>query len=170
MRTLLIKNTWLDDSLLPGGRKLPHGWGNGYVVVPKTHFAHGMSYYALEDLLPDLAVHGGLTYAASASHFKSTGHDLNSEDWVFGFDTCHYMDSLERWPKEAVEKETDYLLGQLAVLQHSLFPERYVRCPRKLKKAIHNLKKRRYWSNKPLTNIQNRTKVRLTLVLKQFFT
>jgi hypothetical protein len=41
--------------------------------------------------------------------------DLNipKDWWVIGFDTGHYGDTMERWPKEAVEAETKRLFCQL---------------------------------------------------------
>ena len=38
------------------------------------------------------------------------------DGWVFGFDTAHYNDSMERWPKEAVEMETENLKSQFVEL------------------------------------------------------
>lgn len=167
MKTLIIENNWLDDSLFPS-LKLPRGWGNGYVVVPKNHFAHGMRMFTIEDLFPDLSVHGGITYAGSALNFLSKAPDLNIEDWVFGFDTCHYGDSIESWPQEAVQKETDYLLVQLAILHNVFFHERYARSPRKFKKALKNLKTRTWGTSKRLTQLQNRMTLTGCKALRQF--
>jgi hypothetical protein len=33
--------------------------------------------------------------------------------WIFGFDTCHALDSLERWPRERVIGETMRLKNAL---------------------------------------------------------
>ena len=60
---------------------------NGYVGVPPAHPAHGKDYNA--DLLDDIDVHGGLTYANSScpgDHWDGMGM------WWFGFDTAHYYD------------------------------------------------------------------------------
>ena len=34
--------------------------------------------------------------------------------WCVGFDTAHYKDDLFLWPKEAVQRETDRLMEQIA--------------------------------------------------------
>jgi hypothetical protein len=53
----------------------------GYVTVPAGHPAHGKGYD--DDLLGNVSVHGGLTYAEP------------EEDggWTFGFDCSHYGDA-----------------------------------------------------------------------------
>jgi hypothetical protein len=102
--SFIIENTWL-----PGMR---HGWGNGYVVIPKGHPMYGKHY----DEVP-IDVHGGLTFSGSANDFpfpEST--DEMKDGWVFGFDTAHYNDNMERWPKEAVERETENLKSQFVEL------------------------------------------------------
>lgn len=100
---------------------MPVGYGvgaaNGYVAVPKDHPYYGLGY---DDV--DVDVHGGLTYSASGEDVLESfpnidileGNEGNLKDyWVFGFDTCHYGDNLERWPIEAVIDETLYLRKQL---------------------------------------------------------
>lgn len=85
------------------------GWGNGYVVLPKDHPWYGKDY---DDI--DCDVHGGLTFGEPADKLTKW-EQITKEDagkWVIGFDTAHYQDSLERWPKEAVEKETQRLAKQ----------------------------------------------------------
>ena len=78
------------------------GWGNGYVAVPPSHCLHGHC------IIDHVEVHGGVTY-------NGYGYHLNSPKgwWVFGFDTAHFGDDLEKWPKEAVEEETKKLFHQL---------------------------------------------------------
>lgn len=95
----LRKITWLSGT--------DHGWGNGYVKIPKGHWLYGLSYDTVNEWVD---VHYGLTYAA-----KEEGC------WVFGFDTAHYKDTLSKWPKEAVENETIRLSQQLFNLKQ---PER----------------------------------------------
>ena len=99
----------------------PVGYGvgaaNGYVAVPKDHPYYGLGY---DDV--DVDVHGGLTYSASGEDVLESspsidileGNEGNLKDyWVFGFDTCHYGDTLETWPMKAVISETLNLKRQL---------------------------------------------------------
>lgn len=83
------------------------GWGNGYVAVPPTHPFYGLNYDndAVEFAID---IHGGLTYSQYGN-----GVNVPKDWWVFGFDTSHYNDNLDRWPKEAVEAETKRLYCQL---------------------------------------------------------
>ena len=86
---------------------LKRGWGNGYVAVPPTHPAYKMHYQDALDGI-DIDIHGGLTY----SQFGN-GENAPKDWWIFGFDTSHYNDNLDKWPKEAVEAETKRLYCQL---------------------------------------------------------
>jgi hypothetical protein len=78
------------------------GWGNGYVAVPPSHCLHG------HFIIDNAEVHGGIT-------FNGYGYHLNTPKgwWVFGFDTAHFGDTIEKWSKEAVEEETKKLFWQL---------------------------------------------------------
>lgn len=78
------------------------GWGNGYVAVPPSHCLHG------HFIIDNAEVHGGIT-------FNGYGYHLNTPKgwWVFGFDTAHFGDTIEKWSKEAVEEETKRLFWQL---------------------------------------------------------
>lgn len=87
-----------DTPVLPNKYKFEKGWGNGYVKLPPDHKWWGLKY---EDI--DVDVHGGLTYGSM---------DKDDINYVIGFDAAHYGDSLERWPKEEVERETLRLLEQ----------------------------------------------------------
>jgi len=84
---------------------IKRGWGNGYVAVPPMHPAYKMDY---DTLMFPLEVHGGLTY----SNF---GDGVNAPEnwWVFGFDTSHFQDCIDTWPKERVIEETKELFIQL---------------------------------------------------------
>lgn len=95
-----------------------HGYANGYVAVPKDHPYYGKHY----DDIEDIDIHGGLTFSENGKWCYNNYEDLeiiegNKEDlkdcWVFGFDTCHWMDDLGSWPKERVIKETLRLKEQL---------------------------------------------------------
>lgn len=86
-----------------------NGWGNGYVAVPPSHCLYRIDYL---DKLDQILVHGGLTYS-------DFGDDENAPKdwWVFGFDTRHFEDTLENWPKERVIEETMSLFWQLLELE-----------------------------------------------------
>jgi len=88
---------------------IKRGWGNGYVAIPPMHPAYKMDY---DTLLFDLKVHRGITYADFGD-----GNNAPKEWWVFGFDTAHYDDNLEKWPKERVIKETKELFIQLLEIE-----------------------------------------------------
>lgn len=89
----LRENTWLKNPIV----KMDHGWGNGYVKLPKDHPYFGKDY---NDIPVD--VHGGLTFA-----------EMDGEFWKVGFDTAHYSDTQENFPKSRVLSETENLRNQL---------------------------------------------------------
>ena len=95
------------NSWLPG---MKHGWGNGYVVIFKGHTMYGKHY----DEVP-VDIHGGLTFSGCANDFPGATEEMK-DGWVFGFDTAHYSDDMVRWPKEAVERETENLKSQFVEL------------------------------------------------------
>lgn len=72
-----------------------HGWGNGYIKIPRGHWLHGMIYYNIEELSPPFLVHGGITYSNTEGDY-----------WVLGFDTAHYNSDPKVWTKEKVEEHT----------------------------------------------------------------
>lgn len=93
------------------------GYANGYVAVPPEHPYYGKDY----DDVP-VEVHGGLTYGTVAgcsavldgAEFLEGDHI--PENWtVFGFDTCHYDDSLASWPRERCIEETLKLQRRIEV-------------------------------------------------------
>jgi len=58
----------------------------GYVGVPLGHPIYEIDYNYIEDMYPDLNVHGGLTY----SDFR---HEWAKDNiWFVGFDTAHAFD------------------------------------------------------------------------------
>lgn len=98
----------------------PHGWGNGYVVIPSDHpYAHGSLLSTRIDELVD--VHGGVTFGP-----RIVDYDL-LEDEVFkphlstemrghticGFDTSHFGDNSTDWTKFNVKIETLRFLKQM---------------------------------------------------------
>lgn len=109
--TFVRENNWLSG--------MNHGWGNGYVVIFKGHPMYG-KHYMDDEVLVD--VHGGLTFSGCANDFPGTTEEMK-DGWVFGFDTAHYSDTMERWPKEAVERETENLKSQFIELSPD-FPVR----------------------------------------------
>ena len=93
------------------------GYANGYVAVPKGHPLYGVSYSEV-----DIDVHGGLTFAGKSEvvnlHFDKSkteylDGDLPDGYWVFGFDTMHFMDSIDNRPREWCISETNRLKQQL---------------------------------------------------------
>lgn len=88
------------------------GYGNGYVILPPGHRYYGVDYEHIE-----CSVHGGLTFSKSVKDIKHTMFDFKSHNiedgWVIGFDTCHYNDSLENFPKSRVIEEVMNLKKQM---------------------------------------------------------
>ena len=89
---------------------LPCGWGNGYVVIPKDHPMCKKDYTDIP-----VEVHGWLTFGVKANKLdwpEITEEERVNGSWVYGFDTTHYGDSISKWPKKKVEKETKLLAKQ----------------------------------------------------------
>ena len=97
------QNTWL-----PGGY---HGWGNGYVIIPPEHPFHGIHYDQLNTII---SIHGGITFSEYGDEIKRWEEYKPEYDnnWIIGFDTCHYDDDLYKWPKSAIEEEVANLAKQ----------------------------------------------------------
>ena len=117
MKTLIRENDFLPRGF--GSFSMDFGWGNGYVLIPREHCLWGVDY----DNIP-VDVHGGLTFstlvipAMLENDNQGNPHwpGLVKEDvdcWMVGFDTVHCRDTLVKWPKEAVQAETDHLKEQL---------------------------------------------------------
>lgn len=103
--------------MMPAGMEV--GYANGYVAVPKDHPFFGKNY---DDVSVD--VHGGLIFACPGNNITAAElpetevlegclYDLDEDWWVFGFDTCHYMDNPENCNREYVISETLNLKRQL---------------------------------------------------------
>lgn len=100
------------------------GYANGYVAVPPEHPYYGKDY----DDVP-VEIHGGLTFGRKYEAGCQTEGDWEMEFiegnhipegwWVFGFDTCHFNDSLATWPRERCVEETLSLKTQLEELANS---------------------------------------------------
>lgn len=106
MKAIIKENTWLPT--------IPHGWGNGYVVIPKGHPLYGND-------CGHMSVHGGINFSGYVDKILIEEWDeLSPEDegkWMIGFDTCHYRDNIENCPKEYVQSEADNLLKQVQEYQ-----------------------------------------------------
>jgi len=105
MKTFVKENNWLPRVFMD------FGWGNGYVLIPKDHPLHGKHY---DEISVD--VHGGLTFSELVDSEMIEFWGLSKKDegkWCVGFDTAHCSDTLLDWPKEKVEKETQWLKQQL---------------------------------------------------------
>lgn len=107
MITIIKENTWL-----PRISGLDHGWGNGYVIIPKGHPLHGVDYEKIE-----VDVHYGLTFSSYVAELDwdelKNIPEKYKDGWIVGFDTCHYQDTLEYWTKELVQGEANALCRNL---------------------------------------------------------
>lgn len=100
---------------------IERGWGNGYVCIPEGHPLHGLSYDDIHRLY-EIDVNGGLTFAEKGSACRSdkwvSPDFVNDNDWVVGFDTAHYGDTIEQWPDEtSVLKEAERLAEQIDAIR-----------------------------------------------------
>lgn len=85
------------------------GWGNGYVVIPKTSPLFGIPY---DDI--SVNVHGGLTFGEISDE---TGN------WIIGFDTSHAGDTRITCTKQYVEEETERLRVHIENYQYCNLPD-----------------------------------------------
>lgn len=118
MKWVVVENDWYWKKIPEQFRKemgFEVGWGNGYAIIPPTHPLAGKDYY---EVSKHVRVHEGLTFG------KRIGSDLieafkldpeNIGSYIYGFDTCHYEDNIQKWPKEAVEAEAQNLAEQLTL-------------------------------------------------------
>ena len=113
IKWFVIENDWLQRG------HSQFGWGNGYAAIPKGHKCYGMDYNEIHNSFDDVInVNGGLTFSSSEKTIErwSVPDDCKGH-WIVGFDTCHYGDTLSRWPKEAVEREAQKLAEQLESIE-----------------------------------------------------
>ena len=113
MRTFVHRTYY--PSWMPS--KFRFGWGNGYVVIPQGHPAHGKDFTDIKVL-----VHGGLTFSVNADNLQDWP-SLIEEDkgcWVVGFDTSHSGDNIKNCNKKYVLAQTENLRNQL--LHYKLQP------------------------------------------------
>lgn len=110
IKHFVIENTWLTG--------MAHGWGNGYVAIPKGHPCFGMDYDEIHDNY-EINAHGGLTFASHVSNNEDTAWPVPDDcvgHWIVGFDTGHYGDNALNWPKLAVEAEAQRLAKQFEAI------------------------------------------------------
>lgn len=114
------------------------GYANGYVAIPPGHPCYGKSSLQLEDE-NEIHIHGGITYSSpvvygeeyngmkvnpiyintraivfvDAEYVNGNADAVPDDWWVIGFDTCHFGDSMLRWTRNEVIKETLNLKSQL---------------------------------------------------------
>ncbi|WP_315361799.1 hypothetical protein [Prevotella histicola] len=91
------------------------GYANGYVAVQKGHPWWGKKWHEVEGLVN---VHGDITYAAAWKDFpyptiNLTKVNIPEDSWVFGFDTLHDGDTLEKCNEYFCLVETFKLMRQL---------------------------------------------------------
>jgi len=99
---------WKHPSGLP---VIKRGWGNGYVAISPKHCLYGKGENS-PSIRGKIKVHGGLTYAQHGD-----GDYVPKDWWVFGFDTSHFGDDINIWPKERVIEETKELFIQLLEIE-----------------------------------------------------
>ena len=120
MKTVIVENTFLKRQYdIPDEKPIimDFGWGNGYALIPIDHPLFGRHY---DDINEHIDIHGGLTFSSFVNEglIQSFGIDPEYDGyWCVGFDTCHYQDTLARWPKEAVQIEADELARQLELFE-----------------------------------------------------
>ncbi|WP_131667424.1 hypothetical protein [Psychrobacter pygoscelis] len=117
MKSFIRENTY---------RTTPLGWGNGYVVIPKSSSWHGVEYTSIP-----VDVHGGLTWSSLGSEFVNDPDCVDGDAWIIGFDICHHGDDINNCSKKYVEAETASLLQQMQELDKFGFAksQRAVICP-----------------------------------------
>jgi hypothetical protein len=112
----------MTKELKMSNRALDVGWGNGYIIIPPTH-----PWYAYTENNLPIHAHGGWTFGSMVDEDTiSFWKELDENDlggFMIGFDTAHYGDSLEQWPKERVIAETRELDRQIITLGKGIFIE-----------------------------------------------
>lgn len=108
----VVPTTWRSN--IPG---IEFGWGNGYGAVTKDHPLYGKNYQEVEE---EFEVHGGLTFSGGGilgfhEDIREwvTEKPVNTDLWIFGFDTGHWGDNERRCTKNYVIGQTKSLIQQL---------------------------------------------------------
>ena len=115
-RGFIIMNSRRDNSI-------PHWIANGYVAINKRYSVYWKSFFNTD--LYKLDVHGGITFSESLAECKTehphiydaylqlpNTHD-GDEVRIVWFDTNHRWDTDAERDKDAIERETNYLVKQL---------------------------------------------------------
>lgn len=102
----------IENEQYSGTYNISRGWGNGYLVIPRGHILWGKDY---EDINSDddIYVHGGWTFSRYYREIDKIKNKIitdldgielkiKDDDWIIGFDTSHYNDDLNVWPKKRV--------------------------------------------------------------------
>lgn len=113
MKNIVVKWFVVESVPFPEETGLNRGWGNGYIAVPQDSPFWGLDYG--DESFWDIEIHGGFTFGSKMDYKKFDksvfwSSIIKKEDiegwWVFGFDTAHCSDTLEKWPKIEVIKHT----------------------------------------------------------------
>ncbi len=116
MKTFVVESSYIDRQYVP------HGWGNGYVLIDSTHPYFGKEYNEIEDI----EVHGGLTYSEQMTDKMAELFGLEKSDirmWCFGFDTVHFGDNEVNCSEQFVREETERLKEQLIRIQGAYYEQ-----------------------------------------------
>lgn len=121
MKTFVVESPLrlsLEKSYKSGELPFPQGilslgWGNGYVIIPHWHWLAGTPYDNI-----DVEVHGGLTFSGYVGNCKwpDIPDNCHPDDYIVGFDTAHYMDTIHNCPQSYVVHETIKLRNQLMLI------------------------------------------------------
>ncbi len=104
---------------------------NGYVAIEKDLDPADCDYDKLNNLLGGDYPHGGVTFAEFGYNIPKEvlnnyeqDNDLININWddyvIYGFDTLHYGDNRDMWPKDKVFFEAEYFEQNLINLINSL--------------------------------------------------
>ena len=107
---------------------MERGWGNGYLVFDRSHPLYGQDYDGI-NMSRYMSSHGGWTYSQIAGdHFSKNDIKLiaieneelqiNSDDWIIGFDTAHGGDDLKTCSKDYVINHTKELKKYYSKLEN----------------------------------------------------
>lgn len=127
MKLIAFINTIANHAIRNDNAFMTAGYANGYVAIPPSH-----PYFAVDCCEIPVDVHGGLSFGEI--YLEDGLHDnwFNTVEWlgedsfvpygwrILGFDTLHYGDNLDTWPKERCIKETLMLKYQLDAMSNNV--------------------------------------------------
>ena len=110
-----LKTFVLELTHFPRTMGMDFGWGNGYVVIPKGHKWYKKPY---DDIMYECNTSQELTFGELVKDLKSDKwkkhlDESDKDSYIVGFDTAHFNDTLEKWPKKAVEVATKQLAKEI---------------------------------------------------------